>query len=39
MSKAGLSGGDLDLEFVLIENEKLSKEQIKALEALRESGL
>lgn len=39
MSKAGLSGGDLDLEFVLIENEKLSKEQVKALEALRESGL
>lgn len=39
MSKAGLSGGDLDLEFVLIEYEKLSKEQIKALEALRESGL
>jgi len=39
MSKAGLSGGGLDLEFVLIENEKLSKEQIKALEALRESGL
>ena len=39
MSKAGISGGDLDLEFVLIENEKLSKEQIKALEALRESGL
>ena len=39
MSKAGLSGGDLDLEFVLIEYEKLSKQQIKALEALRESGL
>jgi DnaJ-class molecular chaperone len=39
MSKAGLGGGDLDLEFVLIDNEKLSKEQTKALEALRESGL
>ena len=39
MSKAGLGGGDLDLEFVLNDNEKLSKEQIKALEALRESGL
>ena len=39
MSKAGLGGGDLDLEFVLIEHEKLTKEQIKALEALRDSGL
>ena len=39
MSNAGLGGGDLDLEFVLIEHEKLSKEQTKALETLRESGL
>ena len=39
MSKAGLGGGDLDLEFVLIEHETLTKEQIKALEALRDSGL
>ena len=39
MSKAGLGGGDLDLEFVLIEHEKLSKEQTKALETLRDSGL
>jgi DnaJ-class molecular chaperone len=39
MSNAGLGGGDLDLEFVLIDNEKLSEDQTKALEALRESGL
>lgn len=39
MSKAGLDGGDLDLEFTLLETEKLTKEQLKALEALRDSGL
>jgi len=39
MSKAGLQGGDLDLEFVLLETEKLTEEQKKALEALKDTGL
>ena len=39
MSKAGLDGGDLDLEFVLMETEKLTKQQQKALQTLRDSGL
>jgi len=35
----GHQGGDLDIEFVLHENDKLTKKQIKILEQLRESGL
>ena len=36
---AGYDGGDLELEFVLPESEGLTKDQIKALEALRDKGL
>jgi DnaJ-class molecular chaperone len=39
MAGAGFDGGDLDLEFVLQENEKLTKQQLKALKSLQESGL
>jgi DnaJ-class molecular chaperone len=39
MAGAGFDGGDLDLEFVLQENEQLSKQQLKALKSLQESGL
>jgi DnaJ-class molecular chaperone len=39
MAGAGFDGGDLDLEFVLQETEKLTKQQLKALKALQESGL
>lgn len=35
----GHQGGDLDIEFVLHENDKLTKKQIKILEQLREAGL
>ncbi len=36
---AGYDGGDLELEFVLPESEGLTKDQIKALETLRDKGL
>lgn len=36
---AGYDGGDLELEFVLPEVDGLSKDQIKALETLRDKGL
>ena len=36
---AGYDGGDLELEFVLPETDGLSKDQMKALEALRDEGL
>ena len=36
---AGYDGGDLELEFVLPEPEGLTKDQIKALETLRDKGL
>ena len=36
---AGYDVGDLELEFVLPESEGLTKDQIKALETLREKGL
>ena len=36
---AGYDGGDLELEFVLPEPEELTKDQIKALKALRDKGL
>ena len=39
MAKAGYNGGDLTLEFVLAEPEKLTKAQRKALEELGASGL
>ena len=39
MAGAGFDGGDLDLEFVLQETEQLTKQQLKALKALQESGL
>ena len=39
MSGAGIQGGDLDLEFILLESEDLSVKQKKALEKLRETGL
>ena len=39
MSGAGIQGGDLDLEFILLESEELSVKQKKALEKLRETGL
>jgi len=39
MAGAGFDGGDLDLEFVLQENEQLTKQQLKALKLLQESGL
>ena len=39
MAGAGFDGGDLDLEFVLQENEQLTKQQLKALKSLQESGL
>ena len=35
----GHQGGDLDIEFVLHENDNLTKKQIKILEQLREAGL
>lgn len=35
----GYQGGDLDIEFVLYENDKLTKKQIEILEQLRDSGL
>ena len=35
----GFSGADLDIEFTLLEQESLSKEQRDALESLREKGL
>ena len=36
---AGYDGGDLELEFVLPDYEQLSKEQIKAVENLKDTGL
>ncbi len=36
---AGYDGGDLELEFVLPDYEQLSKEQVKALEKLKDTGL
>ena len=39
MSKAGYLGGDLDLEFTIIEFDELTEQQKDALEQLRESGL
>ena len=36
---AGYDGGDLELEFVLPDYDELSKEQVKALENLKNSGL
>ena len=39
MSGAGIQGGDLDLEFTLLETEELTDDQISALRKLRESGL
>ena len=35
----GHDGGPLDIEFILAEPEKVSKEQKEALDRLRESGL
>ena len=39
MTGAGIQGGDLDLEFVLMETEKLTDEQRDALEKLAKTGL
>jgi hypothetical protein len=39
MSKAGYLGGDLDLEFTLIELDDLDQKQKDALEQLKMSGL
>ena len=39
MAGAGFDGGDLDLEFVLQETDQLTKQQLKALKLLQESGL
>ena len=39
MSGAGIQGGDLDLEFVMLEVEDLTNEQKMALEELRKTGL
>ena len=39
MSKAGYLGGDLDLEFTIMEFDELTEQQKDALEQLRESGL
>jgi DnaJ-class molecular chaperone len=39
MAGMGYDGGHLDLELVLLENDDLSKTQIKALESLKDSGL
>ena len=39
MSGAGIQGGDLDLEFTLLETEELTDDQISALTKLKESGL
>ena len=39
MSGAGIHGGDLDLEFVLMETEELTDEQRDALEKLAKTGL
>ncbi len=39
MSGAGIQGGDLDLEFVLLEVEDLTNEQKTALDELRKTGL
>ncbi len=39
MAGAGFDGGDLDLEFVLQETDQLTKQQLKALKTLQESGL
>lgn len=39
MSKAGYLQGDLDLEFILDEQEELTTEQIEVLERLRDVGL
>ena len=39
MTGAGIQGGDLDLEFVLMETEELTNEQRDALEKLAKTGL
>ena len=39
MNGAGIQGGDLDLEFVLMETEELTEEQRDALEKLAKTGL
>jgi DnaJ-class molecular chaperone len=39
MTGAGIQGGDLDLEFVLMETEELTNEQRDALEKLSKTGL
>ena len=39
MNGAGIQGGDLDLEFVLMETEELTDEQRDALEKLAKTGL
>jgi len=39
MGKAGYLGGDLELEFVLIETDELNQQQLDALEKLKQSGL
>ena len=39
MNGAGYKGGDLDLEFVLIELDVLNADQKAAIDALRELGL
>ena len=39
MNGAGIQGGDLDLEFVLMETEELTEEQRIALEKLSKTGL
>jgi hypothetical protein len=39
MSGAGYNGGDLDLEFILIELDELTPEQKAAIEGLRDLGL
>ncbi len=39
MAKAGYLQGDLDLEFILDEQEELTPEQIEVLERLKDVGL
>ena len=39
MSGAGYNGGDIDLEFILVEHDELSSEQKAAIEALQNLGL
>ncbi len=39
MSGAGYNGGDLDLEFILVELDELTPEQKAAIEGLRDLGL